>query len=131
MTPGARLLLDLPRRACVWPIGDIEDAAFRWCSASCAPGSAYCSKHREASIGTGEDTAAPDDVVDDAGAHYRIERRAGRGMGDRRQFRVVPAGVQKPASRSPVGVKDEPAAHVPLDHEDSRQHAAHGFPDAE
>jgi hypothetical protein len=41
------------------------------------------------------------------GRTYRVELARGRGLGDKRQIRVVPVSAQKPVRRSPDGVNAE------------------------
>jgi GcrA cell cycle regulator len=45
MSPGARLLLDLPRGCCVWPIGDSALDSSRWCGKPALPFKPYCARH--------------------------------------------------------------------------------------
>ena len=44
--PAAVALFHLRADQCRWPHGDINDAAFRWCSAPALPGKSYCERHQ-------------------------------------------------------------------------------------
>jgi hypothetical protein len=122
MTRAAQLLFDLPPSACRWPSKrDLDDPLFVWCGQQVEGAGPYCSKHREGSIGTGEDTAALDEDIVMDGARYRTVVARGRNLGDRRQWRVVPLGAGKPrrrlpghgkAERYPTTGKDDEAHHA-------------------
>jgi GcrA cell cycle regulator len=43
-------LLELGRHDCRWPIGDPQDAAFRFCGAASLDGSSYCPAHTTLSL---------------------------------------------------------------------------------
>jgi hypothetical protein len=45
-----RLLMALPRRACCWPIGHLDDPGFRWCGREAVLGHAYCDEHLRRSL---------------------------------------------------------------------------------
>jgi hypothetical protein len=129
MSPGARLLLDLQRGCCVWPHGDPALDSFRWCGAAALPGKSYCSKHqRLAYEHDGEDIAALDDVVDDGNRTYRVERQAGRSLGDRRLWHVVPVAGSAPARRSPDSASTAATSSRAASDEDSHPRAALRLP---
>ncbi len=93
MSPGATKLLALGRGCCVWPRGSLDDPNMTWCGEPVEhAGASYCERHRRRSICCTETDAPDDDIVEDvdSGRSYRIERTAGRGLGDRRVWRVVP-----------------------------------------
>jgi len=50
VTPAARQLAALPLARCVWPHGEPEDGAFRWCGERVEPGRPYCADHAEQAI---------------------------------------------------------------------------------
>jgi hypothetical protein len=108
MSPGARLLLDLPAHACRWPSRHaLDDPAFAWCGAAVeSVGASYFPAHARRSIST--NAAAPDDdlVIDDTGRAYRIVVARGRNLGDKRQFMAVVVGGSAPARRSPDSASD-------------------------
>jgi hypothetical protein len=123
MSPGARKLLDLPRGCCVWPLGDPALDSFRWCGKPALWGKPYCAAHAaraytsesaslvddatteddrsEVGAITEERSAIGADAERSGGRTYRVELARGRGLGDKRQWKVVPAGAQKPLQRSP------------------------------
>jgi hypothetical protein len=94
-------------------------------------GAPYCEKHaaRSFSAASIEAPAAPD-VIEADDRTYRVERRAGRSLGDKRVWTVVPVAGNAPARRSPVASTAAAAAIAPAD-VDPHPRAALGSADAE
>ena len=58
LSRAAVLMRDLPLGTCRWPLGDVEDVAFRWCGAV-ALGGPYCRQHHAASLKRNEPEQPP------------------------------------------------------------------------
>jgi hypothetical protein len=95
MSPGARALFDLPLGACRWPSRhDLNDERFAWCGEPALPGKSYCERHRRRAYSLSADATdkLSPEIIEESGARYRLVMARGRNLGDRRQWRVVPAG---------------------------------------
>jgi hypothetical protein len=125
MTTAAALaaLFNLRADQCHWPSRhDLDDPRMTWCSQPALPGKSYCPKHQRLAYGA-EDTAALDDVVDDGNRTYRVERQAGRSLGDQRIWKVVPVAGSAPARGSPDSASVSAASRAASD-EDAHHEAA-------
>jgi hypothetical protein len=102
MTPGATKLLALGRGCCVWPRGSLDDPAMTWCGAAVEhAGAPYCPAHAakaRSEFGTGEDTGAPDEIVEESGTRYRLVLARGRNLGDKRIWKVERIRTRCPRS---------------------------------